>query len=252
MTNSKWSIIQEKKVESKGQEVIASYYLNRIAEKHYSNRDDLLTSISVILLFLISFFKQEKVFDESVRYVAAGLALLKLFQSKILNYNGKATIYRTTKEQYDKIIGFICEELAKHRSDRMSPNDMMIQLVKDINNINKGAPEVPDAVINKFYKKYKNLKTAKPLTVNQIEIIVNNSEDIPNIETDENKEVAASVIQDVWKKHKNKEDNATIQNIFAKEMKSRISKNRVDNSFHYEMRRFKNSEDSEEKSEDKN
>jgi len=243
-----WNINHEKKAELKGREVIASIHLNRMSQRYFSSFDHIFTTIISIGIFCIGFFKNEKFMEDGIVYLSFILGILKLFQA-FFNFRGQSSAYETTRKSYEDIVDYITEELAESRKNRkIDPDTFIKQIVKDINGVNKNAPHIYDFIINKFYKKYKNLRTAKPLTVNQIEIIINNSEEPPEIETDVNKEIAASVIQDVWKKHKNTDEVKNVQDLFAKEMMSRISKKNIDSSFHFEMRRLQeNDEKSEEK-----
>lgn len=248
----KWTLSHEKKSEIKGREIIASIYLNRMAERYFESTDHLLSGIITISVFCIGFFKENKIMNEMIVYIAFIVGILKIFQASF-NLRGKASVYQTTRKSYEDIVDYITETLAESRRNRkIDPDQFMKQLVKDINGVNKNAPAIYDFITKKFYKKYKNLRTAKPLTINQIEIIINNSEeeDINNdINTDIHKEAAASVIQDTWKKHKGEEqDKKNIKDLFAKEMMSRISKKAsLDDSLHFEMRRL---QQQDEKSED--
>ena len=259
----KWDINYEKKAEIKGREIIASIHLNRMSQRYFNLFDHILTSIITVSIFCIGFFKNEKLMDGIIVYISFSLGIIKIFQT-FFNFRGQASVYETTRNSYEDIVDYITEELAESRNNRkISPDVFIKQIVKDINSVNKNAPYIYDFIINKFYKKYKNLKTAKPLTVNQIEIIINNSDNVDEIETDINQEVPDSVIQTHWMKRIEKTNfSKKVENLFAEEMVSRISKKNINYSFEFEMRRLydqhekslilsKSDEKSEEKSEEK-
>lgn len=192
---TQWTIQHEKKVEVKGSEIIASIHLNRMSQRYFDYFDLMFTLIISTGIFCIGFFKEQQFMENGIVYTSFSIGILKLFQT-FFNFKGKAAVYETTRKSYEDIVDFITEELAENRQHRkMEPDAFIKQITKDVNSVNKNAPVIYDFVVTRFYQKYQYLKTAKPLTANQIEIVINNSDNGDKID---------SKRESTWKKYKNR------------------------------------------------
>lgn len=176
----KWTTTVEEYLRDIGEKAFSYGILHRQAEACFSRRTQWI-DLPVIVLSTVSgtlSIGSSNLFAEDDKRASQFIGLLSLFVSVLStvgSYFGwaqRTQAHRISALTYLKLSRFIQVELSLPRDERMQPGDLL-KVTRDIyERQQETSPLIPNHLLSKFKKKFKNYDVAKPSETNGLERIV--------------------------------------------------------------------------------
>lgn len=170
--NVDWNSGLEQVIKKEGEQAESMFVLHNNSSKVSSRNNDWIMIPSIVLQTLTGFLSATGGMINPL--ILGGVSVFTGILSTLLSYykfSAKAEGHRVVALLYLKIYKLVEVELALPVDQRMSASKLLEEVRKKIAHIQEIAPEIPDAVIDSYKHKFKNISSAKPLIANGIDEI---------------------------------------------------------------------------------
>jgi len=170
--NVDWNTGLEQVIKKEGEQAESMFVLHNNSSKVSSRNNDWIMIPSIVLQTLTGFLSATGGMINPL--ILGSVSVFTGILSTLLSYykfSAKAEGHRVVALLYMKIYKLVEVELALPVDQRMSASKLLEEVRKKIAHIQEIAPEIPDAVIDSYKHKFKNISSAKPLIANGIDEI---------------------------------------------------------------------------------
>ena len=168
-----WNAGLEKVIKKEGEQAESMFVLHNQASKVATRYNDFIMIPSIVLQTLTGFLSAT---SGLVPPLALGaISVFTGILSTLISYyrfSAKAEGHRVVALLYLKLYKLVEVELALPTEQRLAAFKLLEDVRKKIAHIQEIAPDIPDAVIQEYKKKFKDITSAKPIIANGIDEIM--------------------------------------------------------------------------------
>lgn len=246
LINNGWNDNNEKILISLGENAAAYKWLHETSGSFFSTMAKILSIITILISTAMSaetFIPSESrntdnilLFNQICIYIITVISVLQRF----LKYEQRATKHFTKGRAFGELYHNIQQKMASYRREREDASVYMSKSVKNYDNIVMDSPHIPQIIIKRFKKTFKDSKISFPIVtgnINKIET-VKEGDSLPRqlvLPVDNNITELSTIntcIQEEFSDDKiEKMDKALI---------AELNKNYVNKRLNYEISRFNN------------